>query len=474
MDISVSSRLQKADANVILVAEEDSLEKGLKAVFAPEFGKTFVRPSGNDFKMDIFVGLGKAKEISKEKLRRAAALAVAEAKKTKADSCSLPVRKCGKLSEEEFAVAATEGFILGDYAFDKYKTDEKIHVKKLALVCSPKSEKRIRNLTQKTKTICDNVVFARDTINDNADSMNPEAIAGLAGKIAKEAGLKIRVIGKREMEKLGMNLILAVGKGSQYEPKLVILEYRGNPRIKERTAIVGKGITFDSGGINLKPTGFIETMRDDKSGAIAVLAAIKTLAELKAKSNVLAVMPLAENIVGSRAYKPGDVFKAYNGKTVEINTTDAEGRLVLADAISFVEKEYKPKIIIDLATLTGACLVCFGEYVAALLSNDEKLARRIFEAGQKTFERVWQLPLYEEYKEEIKGETSDLKNLAYNNGRYAGVITGAAFIGSFVEQAAWAHLDIAGVSWYEKERFYIKKGATGWGVRMLVEMMESF
>ncbi|MBI2675651.1 MAG: leucyl aminopeptidase [Candidatus Aenigmarchaeota archaeon] len=474
MDISVQSRPQKADANVILLVEEDALEKGLKAVFAPEFGKTFVKPSGNEFRADILAGLGKAKEATKEKIRRAASLAVLEAKKIKADSCVLHSRSCGKLSEEDFASAAMEGFILGDYAFDKYRTDEKIHVKKLALGCSSKSERRIKNLARRTKTICDNVAFARDTINDNADRMNPEAIAVLAGKVAKESGLKIRVLGKKEMEKLGMNLILAVGRGSQYEPKLVILEHKGNPRSNETTAIVGKGITFDSGGINLKPTGFIETMRDDKSGAIAVLATIKTLAELGSKANVMAVMPLAENIVGSRAYKPGDVFRAYNGKTVEINTTDAEGRLVLADAISFIEKEYRPKAIIDLATLTGACLVCFGEYVAALLSNDEKLAGKIFEAGQKTYERVWQLPLYDEYREEIKGETSDLKNLAYNNGKYAGVITGAAFIGSFVEKTPWAHLDIAGVSWYEKDRFHIKKGATGWGVRMLVEMLEGF
>jgi len=268
------------------------------------------------------------------------------------------------------------------------------------------------------------------------------------------------------LRKLKMGLLLAVSRGSKYSPQLVILKYKGDPLNKRSFALVGKGITFDSGGMNLKPSGHISDMRSDMAGAATSIFTLKAAAELKLKKNIIAVIPLCENMIGNNSYKPGDVFTAYNGKTVEIGNTDAEGRLILADALSYTEKNLKPNYIVDIATLTGACLVCFGEIIAGLLSNNDTLAECLYEAGEDTDDRVWRLPLHEEYDEDIKSDIADINNIS--SGRNAGTIIGAVFLKNFIKDTSWAHLDIAGTSWYSKQRGYKPKHATGYGIRLIL------
>lgn len=415
----------------------------------------------------LVVGLGKQSELGAERIRRSFAAAVQEIKKTKAKKVSVSVLGVNKTKDYDLIKSITEGMILANYSFSKYKTEKPPSISALEIIYSGDIAKA-NSVVKRTKTICDNVNFARDLCNEPGDSINPVTMVELVRKVARKSGLRMRVISDKDMKRLGLNLILSVGQGSKYPPRLIVLEY-GNPS-KDATVLVGKGITFDTGGVNLKPSGYIENMKSDKAGAVAVLSAMKTLAELKVKKNIIGLLPLCENMLSSSAQKPGNIVKSYSGITVEVIDTDAEGRLILADALAYAEKNYNPSELIDLATLTGSCVVTFGEYVAGMLTNNDALAKRMFEAGQRTGERVWQLPLYEDYVEEMKGDITDLKNLGYNKGRYAGAITGAAFLSKFVSKP-WIHLDIAGTDWFEKPRWYVPSGATGFGVRLLVEYL---
>ena len=266
-----------------------------------------------------------------------------------------------------------------------------------------------------------------------------------------------------------MGLLLAVNRGSSIEPRVVKIEYKGDPENKKVLGIIGKGITFDSGGMDLKPSASMETMRSDMSGAASVLCVMKSLAELKVKKNVIAVIPLTENMLSSNAYRPGDIFRSYSGKTVEIGNTDAEGRLILADAIAYMEKEIKPELIIDIATLTGACVVTFGETVAAFLSNDDRLAAAIESASAETGEKLWRLPFFDDYEDRMKSEIADLSNMS--SEKNAGTIAGAVFLKKFIDKTPWLHIDIAGTAWYSKARGYRPKNATGYGLRLLVNMI---
>ncbi len=418
----------------------------------------------------VLLGLGKEKELSTEKIRRAYNAIAKKARELKLKSFAVVYPDgTGGLPDYDLAVSIVEGVVLGAYKFDKYLTEEKekngLH--HFTILTSSGKAQNLGAFAHQAITVCDNVNYARDLVSDSTYVVNPVTLVEEAKQLAKKHGLKCTVHDAKDLKKMGMGLMVAVGQGSKYPPHLIVLEYTGNKSIKEKIALVGKGVTFDSGGLNLKPTNYIETMRGDMAGVAAVLGTMKTLAELKIKRNVVAVLPCVENMIGPEAYKPGDVFKAYNGKTVEISNTDAEGRLILADALAFTAKEVKPTAIIDLATLTGSCLATFGEFVSGLLSNNPEITKRLFDAGQKTFERVWELPLYEEYKEEMKGDISDLKNIGYKGGKYAGAITAAAFLEKFVGETPWAHLDIAGSAWYETGKHYTPKNGTGFGVRLL-------
>ncbi|MFH0974252.1 MAG: leucyl aminopeptidase [Spirochaetota bacterium] len=423
----------------------------------------------------MLVGLGKKTKITKDSLRENSSTIVPACKKRNIPKINIILPKFEKHDEIEVLSAIAEGLTLADYSFDKYKSsndEDNNQLKKIeeAFIYCANTGKAV-GILKGLEILAANTNLCRDIINESSEVSNPVAIAGEAKKLMKFKGISCRVYGKSEIEKLKMGLLLAVSKGSKYPPQLVVLQYNGDPRSKKHIAIVGKGITFDSGGMNLKPSASIEDMRSDMSGAASCLYAVKAAAELKLKKNIIAVMPLCENMLSNNSYRAGDIFTAYNGKNVEIGNTDAEGRLILADAVAFTEKTLKPDCIIDIATLTGACLVCFGELIAALLSNNDKLADAIFKAGAETGEKVWRLPLDKEYDDLIKSDIADVKNVG--QGRNAGTIVGAMFIKRFIKEVPWAHIDIAGTSWFSKARGYRPKYATGFGVRLFVEFFKT-
>ncbi len=332
-----------------------------------------------------------------------------------------------------------------------------------------KKTSELEKLIKEKTIISENVNLVRDLVNENAKDKNPLLFAKKAKEICVKAKIKFNVIDSKQLEKMNAGLILAVGRGAEEKPRIVVMQYNGGKG--KPIVLAGKGITFDSGGLNLKPTGYIESMKEDMAGAATVLGIIKTAKELKLKQNIIAVMALAENAVGSKAFKPGDIFKAFNGKTVQIGNTDAEGRLVLADAMAYAVKKFKPKLMIDYATLTGLALHVTAGYAACFLTNKDELYKKMFDSGNEVSERIWQLPLYKEFSEDMKGDISDLKNTSRN--KYGGTSSASAFLKEFVGETDWIHLDIAPVAFNEdKETEYSPKGGTGFGVRLTINYLK--
>jgi leucyl aminopeptidase len=306
---------------------------------------------------------------------------------------------------------------------------------------------------------------ARDMVNEPSNFMTPTDMAEAARKLAGEYGLGIEVFDRDKMEELGMGGLLGVSRGSQQPPRFIILTYKGRPSDDIDLALVGKGITFDSGGIDIKPSERMHEMKGDMAGGASVMAALTALAQLKPKINVTGLIPATENLPSGNAMKPGDIISAMNGKTIEVLNTDAEGRLILADALSYAKK-LGARAIIDIATLTGACHVALGDVCSGAFTNDQRLADRLIAAGRETGELLWQLPMYDEYKEQLKSDIADIKNIG---GRYGGAISAAKFLAEFIDGTPWVHLDIAGTYYTDREKGYIVKGATGIPVRTLVE-----
>jgi len=431
--------------------------------FDAKKGKVAVRYEGSS--TIIYVGLGDT--ATPHAVRTAAAKGVQRAIELKRTDVSIVVPKSADQAEA-LSQACTEGAILGAYSFAKYRAEPPRPVKRLEICGSSLSASDVARIA----TICDCVNYARDLVNENASIVFPEALAKEARTIAGAPHVKATVLDEKAIAKKGLGLLEAVGRGSPYPPRLIILEYTGNARSKQKTAIVGKGITFDSGGVNLKPSGSVETMREDMAGAAATLATIKAAAALHLPVNLVGVVAAAHNAIDGRSYFPGDVYRSYAGTTVEITNTDAEGRLVLADAITYCRKHYAPTRMIDLATLTGGVLTALGEYVAGLFSNDDDLSSAISVSGDRTFERVWRFPVYEESAESMKSDIADLRNTSKFKKGYASSICGAAFLQEFVRDIPWAHLDIAGTAFNEGEaRGEIPKYGTGFGVRLLVDLL---
>ena len=364
--------------------------------------------------------------------------------------------------------AAMEGVILGSYKFSKYKKEKPAVINTLEVTDTGLSSADLRRI----QVICDAVNYARDLVNENASIMTPLQMAEEAKELGRSGAIKVTVLDEKQLRLKGLNLINAVGQGSNTPPRLIFLEYSGNKRSTNKTAIVGKGITFDSGGQNLKPTGHIETMRIDMAGAATVIATFKALKDLKPAINVVGVVAAAHNALSSKSFFPGDIYTSYLGKTVEINSTDAEGRLLLADAVAYCQKKYNPASIIDLATLTGGILYALGDLAAGLFSNNDDLAGELFKSGEKTGERLWRLPMYKEYSDSLKGDLSDLRNISRLKKGHASSITAAAFIKEFVQDIPWAHIDIAGTAFNEgSARGETPQFGTGFGVRLLLDYL---
>ena len=314
--------------------------------------------------------------------------------------------------------------------------------------------------------------IVKDMANSPANIMTPLDMANMAKRLAKDARLSCTVFDKKKIQKVGLNALLAVNSGSNMEPRFIILEH--NPRNAKKTILlVGKGVTFDAGGICIKPAKGMQEMKYDMTGGAIMMNTIAAAAKLNVNHRIIAIIPSTENLLGGSAYKPGDVIKTYSGKTVTVNNTDAEGRLILADGLSYGVKNFKPDLVIDAATLTGAAIVALGPYASPIMGTDEDLIKTITQAGEYTSERVWKLPLWDVYNELLKADVSDLSNIGLGpKGYEAGAITAAAFLGNFVGDSKWAHLDVAGPVWSYADSGYYQKGSTGYGIRLLVNTLE--
>jgi leucyl aminopeptidase len=354
------------------------------------------------------------------------------------------------------------------YKFDNFKSEKAEKSPDLTIIVS-KSNK-ISNIIKEAEIIANSVIFTKSIANLPPNQCTPTTLAKFAKTISKNT----RIISEPELKKQGFGGISAVGQGSKNKPKLIVLEYNNGPRNEKPVVLVGKAVTFDTGGISLKPGDRMDEMKFDKCGGCTVLGIMKAVSELKMSINVVGIVPSVENMPGGESYRPGDIIKLYNGKTAEILNTDAEGRLILADALAYGEKYYAPKAIIDFATLTGACIVALGTNIAGIVSNNEKITKKIYESSKRTTEDVWELPLNQDYMDMIKSEVADMKNVGI--GRAAGTITAAAFLRNAIKDTPWVHIDIAGVAWTQiatKEKSYNPKGATGFGVRLILDYLQN-
>ena len=451
--------------------------------FSGKFGQTLLLNSKGVVKASnlLLVGVGKTKEVTPEKICQAAGTAVklAEGSKFKSVSADLSILEIIAKGKGglygELAGAIAEGAGLALYHFDNYKSkDEKddppSRIEKLTLVSSSKSRHAsTEKAIVRAEKIISAVHTARDLISHPGNTVTPTYLAEHAKKIARQNKITCKVLAQKEMEKLGMGSLLGVSQGSDEPPALIILEYNGAGKKKVPSVIVGKGVTFDTGGISLKPGASMDEMKMDMSGAATTLATLQLVASLKLKVNVVGIVAAAENMPSGSAIKPGDILKSMSGKTIEVLNTDAEGRLVLADALTYAQR-YKPKEVIDLATLTGAVLHALGHQAAAVIGNNSAMIRKLIDAGEATGERVWELPLWQEYEKATKSDIADLKNIA-SPGVGAGTIMGAAFLKAFAGEQPWTHIDIAGTAW-GFDRPYTNKGASGFGVRLLLRYLE--
>ncbi len=450
--------------------KEDLQSSAIKKDFQGKEGELlFIYGKSPQAERLVLLGLGSKDKINIEKLRRAyAQLAKAcHQKKIENIRLYLPIFN---LAEESIVKGITEGLLLANYTFNKLKQVKKPEKSTLLNKAEfVNISKKSLDAAKKSKIVAAGVNIARDLVNDNADYVTPQYLASFAKNLARQLPrIKTTVLNKKQIEKEKMGLLLAVNRGSDLDPAVIILSYQGNLRSKEHTVLVGKGITYDTGGLNLKPCASMETMKADMAGAAAVLGTMYAAAKLGLKVNVSAVIPTTENSIDAKSFKPGDVYISSNGQTVEITNPDAEGRLVLADAITYAKKKLRPTRIIDIATLTGGIDVALGPEACGLFSNHDGLARSLQEAGERTFERVWRFPLYEEYREYLRSDIADMKNSA---GRSASSSTAAMFLQEFVEKTPWAHLDIASVAYLSEKRRYHPKYATGFGVRLLVDLL---
>jgi len=422
----------------------------------------------------VVTGLGKQSELSKDKVRGAVAETCRLLRQKGVASIATIAHGAGiaGISPEAAAQAVTEGALLGTYSFRRHITKEAEYgeIKLLTIVEADKTRlSRLEHGCHKGRVLAEATNLARDMVNEPANYMTPTHMAETAARLAKDYGLKLTVLEREQMQELGMGALLGVAQGSRQPPKFIVLHYRGTDSKETDVALIGKGITFDSGGISIKPSAKMEEEKGDMAGGAAVIAAIGAIAQLKPKINVMAVIPATENLPGDSALKPGDILTAIDGETIEIISTDAEGRLTLADALGYAKK-FEAKLIIDVATLTGACRAALGDVYSGAFGNNQGLVGKVIAAGAEAGELIWQLPMHEQYKEQNKSDIADIKNVG---GKYGGAITAAQFLAEFVGDTPWVHLDIAGTRLSEKEQGYLVKGATGVSVRTLINLVLS-
>jgi leucyl aminopeptidase len=426
--------------------------------------------AGSDIKRVLLLGMGKRENLEIDKIRNLTGKVVNKAKELAISEFVLvPFEDM----EEDHLSGIVEGIKLSDYSFTNYKKDEeKFELNQVRILIRgdlTNNQKVIKD----SSILSDAVILTRNISNLPPNDCSPKDLANFAEKLSANKKTRVRVIEEHELEANGFGGILAVGKGSANPPKLIVIEYSGSSNDDKPIVIIGKAVTFDTGGISIKPSDKMEEMKFDKCGGCNIIGIMKAVSDLDLDKNVIGLIPAVENMPSGSSYRPGDIIKMYNSKTVEVLNTDAEGRIILGDALAFAVKTFSPRIIIDMATLTGAAIIALGSNVAALVGNNNELVTKILEYSNKTGEKIWQLPLFEDYKEQLKSSNADIKNIG---GRAAGAITAAAFLSHFVDDTPWAHLDIAGTAWNQegtKEKAYNPKGATGFGIRTIVKYVAS-
>ncbi len=425
----------------------------------------------------LLVGLGKPEDFTTDHLRQASASAAITARKLGVATMALLPPVCD-LKPVDMGQTITEGVLLGLYNLKTYKS-ESAHDDEPAqdtlrelqiLVSGSGAQQGLSTGIQRGTILADAVSMARNLINSPGNDVNPSYLATTAQDIAKRTSLRCKVLNRTDMERLKMGCLLGVAQGSIQPPVLISLEHSPKGATEAPIVLVGKGITFDSGGISIKPAANMEDMKMDMAGGAAVLGTMQALAQLEYPRRVVGLVPASENLPSGTAIKPGDILHAMSGKTVEVINTDAEGRLVLADALAYAVEKLKPACMVDLATLTGAVVIALGNHAIGMMGTDEAMMERLRVAGEQSAERVWQLPLFEEYSKQISSDFADIKN---TGGREAGSITGGAFLKEFVGEVPWVHLDIAGTAWTRNGKPYVPKGATGIGIRLLVDALEA-
>lgn len=482
----------KSDAVILFFYEDDALIAAQKLAITAEFPSTESIFSAGDFKGKrgttalhycgakspssrlIFVGLGKEAEVTLEQIRRAAAKAARQAASLKIKSIALPLIDSKIGSAEEIAHALIEGATLSLYKYDKYfaDADKKQHyLDSIALYSEDKKAiTAAKSVAETVIELCNGVILARDLANAPSNEIYPETLGKRAVEAGKSAGFKTTIFEKKKIQSLKMNGLLAVNFGSARPPVFIVMEYNGGKKGDKPVVLVGKGITFDTGGISLKPGEKMGDMRGDMHGSATVIGTMYAVAKAKLPINVVGLVPATDNMPSGTAQNPGDVIVYSNGKSVEVDNTDAEGRLVLADALIYADR-YKPQAVVDLATLTGACVVALGNITTGLMGTGEELKARIKASAVYTHEHVCELPLYDEYEDLIKSDYADIKN---TGGRGGGAITAGMFLKKFIGDYPWAHLDIAGTAILPSETAYMPKGCSGIGVRLLFDMLKKW
>ena len=423
----------------------------------------------------LIVGLGKKASSSIETLRQASGNAMQQILKIKLKNAvfALPLNNVQKGGLTARIQATAEGILLSSYRYDRFlkpaETKSQKGPSRIILLIEDLRDKRpCEAALDRTQKLCRAVALSRDLVNAPGNIKSPAFLVEQAQQAAEESSLRCTALDRAELTQEGFGALLGVAQGSQREPYLIVLEHKGGDTKAPPVALVGKGVVFDAGGISLKPAEKMDEMKMDMAGGAAVIGAMLAASLLKLPINVIGLVPTVENLPSGTAYRPGDILTSLSGQTVEVLNTDAEGRLILADALTYA-KRFKPQAVIDVATLTGACIIALGHQATAILGNDQNLVNSLVAAGLDCGERLWQLPLWEEYEEQIKSSVADMKNVG---GRPAGTITAAAFLKKFAGEFRWAHLDIAGTAWRDKDQPYIPKGGTGVGVRLLINFLQ--
>ena len=468
-----SDTASKAGVRVDLVACDAPEAGRLSGLTVPtQHGKVItVAQAVRSGRVRVIGSLGKAGEIDAERIRRVAGQAARWLRDTFGGSgVGLRVLSRGSLDTVQAATAAAEGFILGSYRFDRHRSsDAGPRVRRVEMIV-PRVTTRLRAAIRRTGRVCASVVVARDLAHEPPNVINPATLATRARRIARDAGLACRVYDQARLKQMRMGAMLAVGRASSTPARLIELSYRPSGSVRRKPVVlVGKAVTFDTGGYSLKPRDGMVGMKYDKCGGTTVLAAMHAVAACKPRVPVVGLIAAAENMISGNAYRPDDIITTRSGKTVQIVSADAEGRMVLCDALTYAAQAHRPAAIIDLATLTGGVLVALGRCAAGVFSNNDALREALIASGGRVHERLWPLPVWDDYFDLIKGDDSDLKNSA---GREAHAVCGAIFLKQFVDQTIpWAHLDIAGVADVDSDQPYCPKGATGFGVRLLVDYL---